>query len=269
MTTIRDRGMRTLELLARADAPLPDSTPAAGDTAVMTRPAGLLTTEIVSQAGEFVDQRTLTWFGGVLRESEKRGWVVRNGKTAGGYQQGQIQRWKITAAGRQHLLDVKARRAARTQKDKMQEEMIRTRQRALKQARRTYDKATASREEREQVTILLRDAGAGLAEVSQVTGYTRQTAVNDYKSGKRRWPGAISPRGKVYPFSPKSPRFDKISQVLADETGLEPWQTAGLLKVMHSLGMRVEVPGGFRFRDKIDDQIDEYEDEVAEECDEC
>lgn len=230
MVVKRDRPLRVLELLATAGAD------------------GLLTTEVVEQAGEIAEQRTLTWFGNILRDGERHGWTERAGKTKGGYQSPAIQRWVITAAGRQHILEVKERRSARTKAERKAAAAIHRRQRAVKQARRAYPgREAATREEREQVTILLRDAGVSWRDIGSVTGFTYQTARNDYKAGKRQWPGAIAPRGRTYPFTPKSARFGVISEVLAEETGLETWQTAGMLKVMHSLGFTIGIPPGFRF----------------------
>lgn len=251
MAVKRDRPLRVLEILANAGAD------------------GLLTTEIVEQAGEIAEQRTLTWFGNILRDGLRHGWVERAGQKPGGYQQPPIYRWVITAAGRQHILAVKERRASRTRLERQKIAAIHKRQRALKQARRTYDKATATREEREQVTIMLRDAGVAWRDIAGVTGYTYQTARNDYIAGKRQWPGAIAPRGRTYAFSPKSPRFQVVSEVLAEETGLEAWQAAGMLKVMHALGFMVSVPPGFRFRTAEEEAEAEARATGAEDCVEC
>jgi hypothetical protein len=245
MPVQRDRTIHTLELLADADK---ISAGGAATKHTASTPSGLLTTEIVDLAGEAVNQRTLTWFGGVLRYCVQQGWVARAGKTTAGWQSPAIQRWQITPAGRQHVLHVQARRAARRTAEKAATAAIRRRQAAMKKARREYNPASATREDREQVTLLLRDAGVKWTDIAGVTGLSYQTAMNDYQRAARHWPAAISPRPAVHPFSPKSPRFSQIAEVLAGETGLEAWQTQGVLRVMHALGIRISVPPGFRYR---------------------
>jgi hypothetical protein len=250
MIVRRDRPLRALELLAAADSREADPVwRYRGDTDVpgeVTRERGLYITTLIEQAGEFVNQRTLTWFGHVLRDAETRGWTERVGQREIG--QGRPIRWAITPAGRQHVLDVQARRSVKAAAEKAADDKIRTRNLAMRKARRDYDKATATRRDREQVTIMLRDAGVSWRDIATVTGYTYQTARTDYAAGQRQWPTRISPRSRTVAFSPRSPKFDSISTVLSDETGLDVVQVKGLLTVMHALGMRVQVPPGFRFR---------------------
>jgi hypothetical protein len=198
----------------------------------------------------------------VLRDAETRGWVVRTGQAQGGWQKGKPIRWAITPAGRQHVLTVQARRTAKAVAAKAADDAIRVRQAAVKKALRTYDKATATRHEREQVTIMLRDAGVSWRDIADMTGYTYQTARNDYKNGQRQWPQRISPRPPTVPFSPRSKRFAMISEVVAGETGLTQEQIAGVLLVMHGLGFTIQVPTGFRFH--VNPDIDTEEPVLVE-----
>lgn len=229
MSVKRDRPMRVLELLAEAGDP------------------GMFTHEIVTEAGEIPSQRTLTWFGAVLRDGAKRGWTVQAGKSKGGWQQGQSIMWAITPAGRQHLLAVQARRDAKAREEKAETTLIRKRQAALRAAYKTFDKDTATLEQRREVTVTLRDAGVSWSVIADLTGKTHQTAINDYRAASRVWPSRIAPRVQTVPFTPRSGRFTVIAGVLAEETGLESWQAEGMLKVMHHLGFTVEIPAGFRF----------------------
>jgi hypothetical protein len=253
MIVKRDRPLRALELLAAADSHVPEVTWQLKQDATvpgeLTREHGLYITVLIERAGELVNQRTLTWFGHVLRDAETRGWVVRTGQAAGGWQQGKPYRWAITAAGRQHVLDVQTRRTVKAKAAKALDDAIRARQAAVRKALRIYDKATATRHEREQVTIMLRDAGVAWKDIAQITGYTSQTARNDYKNGQRQWPSRIAPRPPTVPFTPRSKRFAMISEVVAAETGLTEEQVSGVLLVMHALGFTVHVPTGFRFRE--------------------
>jgi hypothetical protein len=265
----RDRPLRALELLAAADGHVPEVTwQAKRDATVpgdLTREQGLYITTLIEQAGEQISQRTLTWFGHVLRDAETHGWVVRTGQAQGGWQKGRPIRWAITPAGRQHVLEVQARRERKAVAARAADDAIRARQAALKKARRTYDKATATRHEREQVTIMLRDAGVGWRDIGVVTGYTYQTARNDYRNGQRQWPSRISPRPPTVKFSPRSKRFAMISEVVAGETGLTEEQISGVLLVMHGLGFTIQVPTGFRFHVNPDIDVEEPVAETAAE----
>lgn len=230
----RDRPLRTLELLG-----------AAGD-------AGLLTTEIVKQAGEEVNQRTLTWFGSVLREAEQHSWVVRGERTAGGWQQGRIQRWHITPAGRQHALKIWAKRGERDEKAARKEMVAQRHAQALKDASRDYVRGGPIRG-RQLMAVRMRDAGASYQEISDVTGVSRQQSRTDYLAGLVQWPAVPrKPRGRAELFGKDHPRWKMVTGAVADETGLEVWQAEAAVTAMLAMGMRVALPRDWRSRSGIE-----------------
>lgn len=224
-----DRAYRALQYLAGA-----------GDT-------GMLTSEIVDASGESVNQKTLTWYGNVLRDAVGSGWVTRGGKSPGGWQQPPQQRWHITAAGRQRVLQIREQRAAKTAAVRAEAVALRKRQAAMQAARRTYIPKRSTRWEREQAVLLMRNADVGWGEIARVVQVSIPTAQADFKNAERHWPSPLYPeKTRAQVFGPDSFRLPSIASVLAAESGLTEVQVSGLIRVMWALGMRVIIPERFR-----------------------
>lgn len=130
-------------------------------------------------------QRRLTRLGNELRRLEQRGMTERAGQTAGAWQSGPVQCWRITPAGREQVTwweenswgaELAAQRAA--------EVRARQAERERKQGERRILLAQAGglrlhRIERQQKALELREAGCTYREIGEALGVTAQAAYLD------------------------------------------------------------------------------------------
>lgn len=124
--------------------------------------AGLTTPEIVAAAGETGRKGALTWYGGILRDAERAGWVIRLGRSAGGYRRGPAVIWAVTEAGRERLAQYDRARSVPT-----------TRQAAAWQRTRK----AAGKQEREMVL-----AAARMLDLSQLTSEQSLVLVRELRA---------------------------------------------------------------------------------------
>ena len=150
-------------------------------------------------------QRALTRLGNEIRRLNARGMVKRAGRTAGGWQQGQVQCWRITPAGREQVAwwDTHDLEAELTERRAQRAIMRAARQGRKAQHRLLLSQAAAkahllTRVQRQQVAIELRNAGCTYQEIGSALGVTGQCALNDVRN---------PPYAPRLPRTPRPPRL--------------------------------------------------------------